>query len=106
MVGSVEDVSRRSKGRRGVDSSDSGQFLRPTTALFRIEFFHTDLSLSLPCFSPQSSIVDAYRPFHDLVRAEYTFAVSGVVLSPLKMWDFLRTVVLEEEEESDLLERV
>ncbi|KAL7410216.1 Sec34-like family-domain-containing protein [Mrakia frigida] len=54
----------------------------------------------------QSSIVDAYRPFHDLVRAEYNFAVSGVVLSPLKMWDFLRTVVLEEEEESDLLERV
>jgi hypothetical protein len=30
--------------------------------------------------------------------------VSGVVLSPLKMWDYLRTVVLEEEEE-ELLER-
>jgi hypothetical protein len=49
----------------------------------------------------QSSIVDAYRPFHELVRAEYDFAVSGAVMSPLKMWDFLRSVAQEEEEESE-----
>ena len=56
----------------------------------------------LVTWTRQSSIVDAYRPFHDLVRAEYDFAVSGAVMSPLKMWDFLRTVVQEEEEESEL----
>lgn len=44
---------------------------------------------------PQSSIIDVYRPFHELVRAEYDFAVSEQVASPVRMWDFLRTLSVD-----------
>ncbi|CED84896.1 Subunit of cis-Golgi transport vesicle tethering complex-Sec34p [Phaffia rhodozyma] len=41
----------------------------------------------------QSSIIESYRQFHEILRSEYDFSVSSVVWSPVKMWDFLREIV-------------
>lgn len=40
----------------------------------------------------QSSIIDVYRPFHELVRTEYDFAISEQVTSPVRLWDLLRSL--------------
>lgn len=37
---------------------------------------------SRPQLTLQSAIVDAYRHFHDLVRAEYDFATAASLMTP------------------------
>jgi hypothetical protein len=51
------------------------------------------LTIAPPSSHPhQSSIIDVYRPFHELVRTEYDFATSEQVTSPVRLWDLLRSL--------------
>jgi hypothetical protein len=48
-------------------------------------------------FGLQASIVDAYKPFHDVVREHYDFGTSSAILSPVRLWEFLRAISEEKE---------
>lgn len=50
-------------------------------------------------FPSQASIVDAYKPFHDIVREHYDVATSSAILSPVRLWEFLRALSEEEKQE-------
>jgi hypothetical protein len=37
----------------------------------------------------QNSIVDAYRQFHDLIRAEYDFSIAAGIMTPSALFGLL-----------------